>query len=221
MPGPPRRFGEHLGEAIAKGELPGATLDAMVERLLRVRERSGAFERGDEPERAVDRPEHRKVARNAAAEAIVLLKNGGGVLPLDAASLRSLAVIGPNAATAVLQGGGSAQVTPHYSVSALEGIRARVTDDTAVSFERGCTRHKGVPVIAREAGGIPEALDGAGVLFDELEPRVLAELIHRVVTDKTLRQEVLQSQQVRLAAIHQRSLDRELRELLGEVLPRL
>jgi beta-glucosidase len=56
-------------------------------------------------------------------------------------------VIGPNAASAVLQGGGSAQVTPHYTVSALDGIRARCGEAVELHFERGCTRHKTIPVI--------------------------------------------------------------------------
>jgi glycosyltransferase involved in cell wall biosynthesis len=79
--------------------------------------------------------------------------------------------------------------------------------------------HRGVPVLARRAGGMPEALDGAGVLYDGLGPRELAELIHLVVTDAALRRDVLDSQQRRLEAIRKRPVDRELRELLAELLP--
>lgn len=148
MPGPPRQFGEKLLAAVRAGELPAGTLDAMVRRLLVLRERTGAFSR-DDPQREIDRPEHRLLAREAAAEAIVLLKNQGA-LPLDASRLRKLAVIGPNAASSVLQGGGSAQVTPHYAVTALDGIRARCGSEVEVRFERGCTRHRSTPVIDHE-----------------------------------------------------------------------
>jgi beta-glucosidase len=157
MPGPPRRFGDELLAALNAGELSQETLDVMVRRLLVVRERAGGTERAEAPEQARDLPEHRRLAREAAGEGIVLLKNQG-VLPLDASSLGSIAVIGPNAAAAVIQGGGSAQVTPHYTVTALEGIRARCGDDVEVRFERGCTRHKTTPVIDAELlaeGGDP------------------------------------------------------------------
>jgi beta-glucosidase len=151
MPGPARRFGGDLEAAVASGEVPEAVLDEMVRRMLRARLRTGAFEEDSErPERAVDRPEHRALAREAAAAAIVLLRNEGSVLPLDAARLTRLAVVGPNAASAVIQGGGSAQVTPHYAVSALEGIARRCGEAVEVLHERGCTIHKAMPVIDRE-----------------------------------------------------------------------
>jgi glycosyltransferase involved in cell wall biosynthesis len=72
----------------------------------------------------------------------------------------------------------------------------------------------GVPVIARNAGGMPEAMGGAGMLFEDAEPRVLAELMHRALTDQTLRGEMLGSQERRLAALRGRDLKAELRALL-------
>lgn len=71
-----------------------------------------------------------------------------------------------------------------------------------------------VPVIARNSGGMPEALGGAGMLYDDAEPRVLAELMHRALTDETLRAEMLGSQEKRLAAIRERDLRVELQALL-------
>ena len=159
MPGPPRRFGDALREALDAGELSEAALDAMVDRLLAVRERTQAKERAGEEPSADDRADHRQTARQAAAEAIVLLKNDGDVLPLDADALRSLAVIGPNAASSVIQGGGSAQVTPHYVVTALDGIRERCGDAVRVDFERGCSRHKSTPLLDRT---VLEPLPGDG-----------------------------------------------------------
>jgi beta-glucosidase len=159
MPGPPRRFGAQLREALESGEVAPAVLDAMVRRLLIARERTHAAERAGEEPRAIDRPEHRAIAREAAAEAIVLLRNERDVLPFDATRLRSLAVIGPNAAGSVIQGGGSAQVTPHYVVNALAGLRARCGDAVDVRFERGCTRHKSTPVLDGELLA-PPAADG-------------------------------------------------------------
>jgi beta-glucosidase len=151
MPGPARHLGAKLAAAVRAGEVPEGLLDDAVRRLLRLAERTGAG--ADAPlaaERAVDRPEHRALARRAAGEAIVLLQNAREVLPLDAVRLRSLAVIGPNAAQAVIQGGGSARVRPHYAVSPLEGIRKRAGDGVAIHFEPGCTSHKTLPALGRE-----------------------------------------------------------------------
>ncbi|MGH0033253.1 MAG: glycoside hydrolase family 3 C-terminal domain-containing protein [Myxococcota bacterium] len=187
MPGPPRRFGEHLAKAVEDGEVAEATLDTMVRRLLWVRERIGALDRDDEPETARDLPEHRAVAREAAAEAIVLLKNEGGVLPLDAGALSTLAVIGPNAASAVVQGGGSAQVTPHYTVTALDGIRERCGGDVDVRFERGCIRHRSTPVIEADllAPGDDTAADRLAVeLFDGDD--FAGEPLHRTTAPRSL-----------------------------------
>jgi len=79
-----------------------------------------------------------------------------------------------------------------------------------------------IPVIARSVGGMPEAMDGAGVLYEDLDPGELAELIHRVVSDTALREAILASQRRRMEAIRHRDAEQELRSLLAElnVLPR-
>jgi beta-glucosidase len=155
MPGPARHLGVKLAAAVRAGGVAESVLDDAVRRLLRLAERTRAFEEGQpEQERAVNRPEHQALARRAAGEAIVLLRNERETLPLAAGRLRSLAVIGPNAGIAVIQGGGSARVRPHYAVSPLEAIRKRVGDGVEVHFEPGCTSHKTLPALG------PELLDG-------------------------------------------------------------
>jgi glycosyltransferase involved in cell wall biosynthesis len=72
---------------------------------------------------------------------------------------------------------------------------------------------RGVPVIARDCGGMPEAMGGGGVLFDEADPRILAQLMHRVLTDDDLRAEVLDSQAQRVAAVRSRDAGRDVRDL--------
>jgi beta-glucosidase len=85
----------------------------------------------------VDTPEQKAVARTAAAEGIVLLKNEGGLLPLDAARLHSIAVIGPNAAVARTGGGGSSLVRPKSAVAPLDGIRALAGKGIKVDYALG------------------------------------------------------------------------------------
>lgn len=70
------------------------------------------------------------------------------------------------------------------------------------------------PVIARRAGGMPEAMGGAGVMFDHLKPQELALLVHRVCTDNVLRDQVMASQGQRLEEIRNRDVKREVAEAL-------
>jgi beta-glucosidase len=97
MPGPPRWMGDHALAALKGADAPAvkALIDDKVRRLLRTIARAGAFEHPELPaEQTIDRPEHRRLVRQAATEAIVLLKNAGHLLPLDRATIRSVAVIG-------------------------------------------------------------------------------------------------------------------------------
>jgi beta-glucosidase len=149
MPGPGRAFGEALAEAVRSGELDEAVLDGQVRRLLTVFERIGALDSASEEAEDVeadDLPEHRALAREAARSSIVLLRNQG-VLPFDPAALRRVAVVGPNAGRAVIMGGGSAQVTPHYRLSPVEAVRQRLGDGAQVVHEPGVDVDVAVPAL--------------------------------------------------------------------------
>jgi beta-glucosidase len=148
MPGPGVWRGEKLLQAVQNGEVTEATIDMSVRRILRLLEKSGLFEHPvEEPEQAINLPEHRALIRAAAAEGIVLLKNASNVLPLQREALRSLAIIGPNAKTARIMAGGSAQVNAYYAISPFDGVVAKVGDQVNVGYELGCTNHKLLPLI--------------------------------------------------------------------------
>ncbi|HWQ15760.1 MAG TPA: glycoside hydrolase family 3 C-terminal domain-containing protein [Roseiflexaceae bacterium] len=153
MPGPPRYRGERLLAAVESGQVSREAIDESVRRVLRTIARAGAFERPEiPPERAEDRPEHRALIRRAGAEGAVLLKNERGALPLDLESLSTIAIIGPNAKTAQIMGGGSAQVNAHYAIPPYDAIAARVGDRARLSYAIGCTNHKVLPRLdARQA----------------------------------------------------------------------
>ncbi len=108
---------------VAAGRLAQQAVDEAVRRILRVMFTAGLFDHTHEAGGEVDSAEQRQVAREAANQSIVLLKNAGGVLPLSAERMRKIAVIGPNAAVARTGGGGSSLVRPKYAVTALDGIR--------------------------------------------------------------------------------------------------
>jgi beta-glucosidase len=91
-------FAEALRAAVERGEIPPARVDEAVSRILRQLERFGLLGgRPKEPAPPIDVEAHAQAVREIAEQGAVLLKNDGGVLPLTAADLASLAVIGPNA----------------------------------------------------------------------------------------------------------------------------
>ncbi|HEY8562403.1 MAG TPA: glycoside hydrolase family 3 C-terminal domain-containing protein [Pyrinomonadaceae bacterium] len=128
---------ETVKKALAAKEISETNLDEMVRRLLRVMFLAGLLDKKAPDDGALDTPEHRAIALEAARGGIVLLKNERGVLPIDLKRARSIAVIGPNADAARIGGGGSAQVVPFYSVSPLEGIKKAVGENVAVNFSPG------------------------------------------------------------------------------------
>ena len=118
--------GAALLREVAAGKIAQDTIDDKVRRILRVMFLSGLFERarGKSPEKP-DLSAHPQLSRSAAVESAVLLKNEAGILPLDPKRIRSIAVIGPNAAVGRAGGGGAALVNFPYVVSPLEGLRTR------------------------------------------------------------------------------------------------
>jgi len=155
MPGPTRHRGEKLVKAVRDGAVSTDTLKESARLLLRLYSRVGAFADPVIPEeRAIDRPEHRAIIRQAGAEGIVLLKNTGllPINPFDYAQGRpqasgKIAVIGPNAKTAQIMGGGSAQVNAHYSVSPFDGLAAHGVE---LGYELGCTNYRLIPLLQAE-----------------------------------------------------------------------
>jgi len=128
---------EAVKKALAAGEISETNINEMVRRLLRVMLLAGLMDEKTPDNGAIDTPEHRAVALEAARGGIVLLQNRRNVLPVDLNEVRSIAVIGPNADTARIGGGGSAQVVPFYSVSPLAGIKKAVGEKAAVDFAPG------------------------------------------------------------------------------------
>jgi len=150
MPGSARWMSEeHVKRALDDGPLTEEALDNKARRLLGVLEKAGLFEQQEfRPERANNNPKHRKIIREAAGEAIVLLKNDG-TLPIR--KVKTIAVIGPHASNASIFGGGSSSgFRPHYVISPLEGIRTRAGNKIQVDYAPGCLIHKSLPSPAPE-----------------------------------------------------------------------
>lgn len=143
MPGPDGPWGGALVAAVQAGEIPEASIDRKVLRILQLAARVGALE-GFEPVQAepVDQEDLVAFTREASAAGTVMVKNDG-VLPLDRAATGTVAVIGHNARHARTQGGGSATVLPEKVVSPLDGIRAAFGADN-VTYSIGAIVQEGV-----------------------------------------------------------------------------
>lgn len=150
MPGPWRDRGEKLVAAVREGKVKAETVRASVRRILKLLERVGAFEKApDLSEHALDLPRDRALIRQLGAEGAVLLKNDG-VLPLAKSSVDQIAVIGPNAASARVMGGGSARISAHYTVSPLEGIRAALSNANSIRHAVGSANNRLVDLFSGE-----------------------------------------------------------------------
>jgi beta-glucosidase len=128
-----------LPKLIGEGKVAQATLDRAVARVLRAKFQLGLFENPFvDPERAArltNSQAHRELAAEAARRSIVLLKNEGGLLPLDRNRLQSIAVIGPNASGVHL---GGYSDDPGRGVSVLQGVRDKVGGKIKVNYAEGC-----------------------------------------------------------------------------------
>jgi beta-glucosidase len=129
----------NLVELVRRGRIKESQLDELIAAMLYWKFKLGLFDdpfvNPDEAERVVGCDEHRQLALRAARETITLLKNDGRLAPLDAGRVRSIAVIGPNAARCLL--GGYSGV-PKHAVSVLDGIKAKVGDRVKVLYSEGC-----------------------------------------------------------------------------------
>jgi beta-glucosidase len=131
-----------LPQALEAGEVSEDDLDACVRRVLEAKLRLGLFESPyvdeDRAREVLADPAHREVARVAAERCAVLLRNDGGVLPLDAGALSSVAVIGPLAdSKRDTLGPWVFDFDLDETVTVLEGIRNRAGDQLRVDHAPG------------------------------------------------------------------------------------
>ena len=124
--------------AIKAGTVSEATIDDKVRRILRTAIRFGWLDH-DQTDLSVSlfNVAGDQVALEAARSGLVLLKNNGNLLPLQKGSIKSIAVIGPDAHPAQPAGGGSAEAVPFTPVSVLEGIAHYLGDTAKVYYSRG------------------------------------------------------------------------------------
>lgn len=118
-----RHFKEPLLAAVREGKVPEARVDDMARRVLYVQAKLGKLDGRPRAKGARNTPEHQALAREIAADGMILLKNDKGLLPLKSDSLRRVLVVGQNAVTRQCPGGWSAEGKPPYEVTPLEGLK--------------------------------------------------------------------------------------------------
>jgi beta-glucosidase len=130
-----------LVDQVREGKVPEAELDQAVQRVLEAKFRLGLFENpyvdADYAQKITNSSEHQQLALKVAQKSIVLLKNDNKLLPLDLKKLKTIAVIGPNAADVHL-GGYSRDPGPGNQISILDGIRKRAGEGVKVLYAEGC-----------------------------------------------------------------------------------
>ncbi|MEN9563295.1 MAG: hypothetical protein RIR73_1539 [Chloroflexota bacterium] len=171
MPGPARWMSEEVVKrALDEGPLTEEGINNKAARLLRFLDKAGLLDTPPHKnEVANDNPKHRKVLREAAGEAIVLLKNKKDLLPLK--KVKRIAVIGSHAERASIFGGGSSSgFRPHYVISPLEGIKNRAGKKVKVDYAPGCHIFKTLPTPTPELLSTPDGRLGLNLsLFNGTE----------------------------------------------------
>ena len=203
MPGPTLSRGPALLNAVHAGHVEPATVTRHARRVLQLVGRAGRLDAAEEaPEVSLDRPEHRRLAHDAAVSGMVLLTNDG-TLPLGGTGeVRRLAVIGPNAAGDRIQGGGSSVVRPHRRVRLLQAL-AEAQPDVELIHRVGAPNDRYVPLPepswlttpSGDPGVVAEWIDGAdpagdvvarshadrpGLVFTDAPPESVARTGHVV-----------------------------------------
>ncbi|RXR24534.1 beta-glucosidase BglX [Flavobacterium stagni] len=137
----------HLAELVKEGKVPMSIVDEAVRRILRKKFELGLFDNpyrfsdAKRQEKALNNPEHAKVAREIAAKSIVLLKNEQNVLPLSK-DTKTIAFIGPMVKPKRNNHGfwsiDLKDVDSTYIVSQWEGLERKVGKNTKLLYAKGC-----------------------------------------------------------------------------------
>jgi beta-glucosidase len=144
MPSPQQYTPAHLTDALNSKQITQPVIDGMVRHMLRLMVRTGLLDGATKTDPSVlNSPAHQAAALKTAQEGIVLLKNDHAILPIDRTKIKSIAIIGPNGQDTPLGGRWSADVSPFYQISVLEGVKKAAGPNIAVSFAQGCPRFTG------------------------------------------------------------------------------
>jgi beta-glucosidase len=136
MPGSGAYLRNKVIAAVRAGRVPPSKLNEVVVFLLAVVLKSKDHHR---PGATFDAENHHALARRAAAESLVLLKNSGDLLPLDLNQIKNIAVIGAFAKTPRYQGSGSSQVNPTWISTVYDELTKLAGRNPVIRYAAGYT----------------------------------------------------------------------------------
>lgn len=152
MPGGAYLTHDKVARTLKGDRVTQAEIDNSTKRILRTIIRVGLLDSPPSPDPSrVNSPAHQNLAYKSACAGMVLLKNMSGILPLNAVTLHSIAVIGPGAKGMQFDSAGSPGVQPLYTIEPLAGIEARVGSGVTVRYAAG--QSSGSPVPPSALGG--------------------------------------------------------------------
>lgn len=129
--------GQALIDSVKAGAIAESVIDQRVREILRVRLAIEPVPEEKANAVMTAQPEQAKIAYDVAVKSVVLLKNEGGILPVDLGKVRRIAVIGDNANKKMAQGGVGAGVKAKYEVTPIEGLRNKVGDKATIVYAQG------------------------------------------------------------------------------------
>lgn len=129
---------KELPEGVANGRFDSSLVERATRNVLRTKIMSGMIDGVPEiPKTIIDSKEQRELVYESGLKGLVLLKNQDGILPLNKETVKSIAIIGPNAAILPLDGNSSSKVIPSYQIAVESAIRT-ILGDNKVSYAKGC-----------------------------------------------------------------------------------
>jgi beta-glucosidase len=130
-------MGDTVIGMVKNGVVPVSLVDEKVRRILRVMFKTHMMDGDKRSPGAYNTKEHQQTALKIAEEGIVLLKNEDHILPLNRSAIKTIAVIGENAARENAYGGGSSQVKAKYEITPIQGLKNLLGTGTQINYARG------------------------------------------------------------------------------------
>ncbi len=129
---------KELPQGVKSGQFDSTLVNRAARNVLRTKLISGMIDgKPVIPKSVIDSKEHRELVYESGLKSLVLLKNDGSILPLNKEKIKSVAVIGPNAAVLPLDGNSSSKVLPSYRIPVEKAFKT-VLGDKRVNYAKGC-----------------------------------------------------------------------------------
>ena len=176
-------FGQPLIDSIRAGKLSEDIVNDRVREILRLR-----FAIEPIPENVANtvqtsQPESRQTAYNVATKSIVLLKNEGGLLPINSEKVKKIAVIGRNAIATTAAGGMGAGVKTPYEITPLQGLQNRSNGRFEINYAAAYKNYLGMfgRMMMRMRGGNGGNANIANDIALDIDEAADAELLKEAV----------------------------------------